>query len=65
LYLAEMVATCGVMLGYRQPWAGLIVLASIGLQLRRMHFEEEVMRSTYPEYEAYARTTARLIPGVY
>jgi protein-S-isoprenylcysteine O-methyltransferase Ste14 len=30
-----------------------------------MRHEEQVLRATFPEYEAYAARTRRLIPGVY
>jgi protein-S-isoprenylcysteine O-methyltransferase Ste14 len=30
-----------------------------------MIYEEAVLRAAFPEYEAYARRTARLIPGVW
>jgi len=35
------------------------------LQFARMIYEERVLRETFPEYAAYARRTARLIPGIY
>ncbi len=65
LYLAEIVGTLGIMLGFRQPWALLIALATIGFQLRRMTVEEQVLGRIYPAYDAYSRTTPRLIPGLY
>lgn len=65
LYLTEMIATLGIMLQFRQPWAALIVLATFVFQLRRMHVEEDVLASTFPSYRGYSRKTARLIPGLY
>lgn len=65
LYLAEMVTTLGIMLGYRQPWAAAITLIAFGFQLRRMVYEEEVLAAVFPEYGAYRNRTARLIPGLY
>jgi protein-S-isoprenylcysteine O-methyltransferase Ste14 len=65
LYLAEMIATLGIMLGFRQPWAVLIAIVSIALQLRRMGLEEDVLRRSFPEYAEYARSTAKLLPGIY
>jgi protein-S-isoprenylcysteine O-methyltransferase Ste14 len=65
LYAAEIVSTLGIMLQFRQPWAALIALATIAFQLRRMGFEEDVLRRTFPEYDGYANQTARLIPGIY
>jgi protein-S-isoprenylcysteine O-methyltransferase Ste14 len=36
----------------------------LAAQVVRTHFEERVLRRTYPQYEAYARHTRRLIPFV-
>lgn len=65
LYLAEAVATLGAMIHFLSPWALLLVATQIALQLTRIHYEERVLRETFPEYAKYARHTARLIPGVY
>jgi protein-S-isoprenylcysteine O-methyltransferase Ste14 len=65
LYLAEMVSSVGIMLQYRQPWAALIALVTIALQIRRMGYEEGVLRRSFPGYDGYAGRSARLIPGLY
>ncbi|HEY4942175.1 MAG TPA: isoprenylcysteine carboxylmethyltransferase family protein [Rhizomicrobium sp.] len=65
LYLMEIVSTLGIMLQFRQPWAALVVAATIAFQFRRMAFEETVLRATFADYEAYAARSARLIPGIY
>jgi len=65
LYLAEQIATFGVMLQYAQPAALLLALAALAVQIPRMGFEEAVLRSAYPAYQAYAARTRRLIPGLY
>lgn len=65
LYLAEIVATFGIMLQFRQPWATLIALVAIALQFVRMGHEEVVLARTFPDYAGYARRTRRLIPGFY
>lgn len=65
LYLTEIIATIGITMHYRQPWALLVALASVALQLRRMQHEETVMRRAFPQYAAYAARTARLVPGLY
>ena len=65
LYLAEFVSTLGIMLQFRQPWAAGIALVTIVLQLRRMEFEEDVLRQNFPGYGEYQQLTARLIPGLY
>ncbi len=66
LYFFEIVATLGIMLRFRQPWAALIALATLAFQFRRMAYEEAVLRAIYPEYDDYTRRTpARVMPGVY
>ncbi len=65
LYLTEIVSMLGIMIGFRQPWAAMIVAAAITLQFRRMAFEEEILARAYSGYVEYRRKTARLIPGVY
>ncbi|HUO03305.1 MAG TPA: isoprenylcysteine carboxylmethyltransferase family protein [Rhizomicrobium sp.] len=62
LYLFEQWATLGVALQYLQPWGLLLVAASIAIQFPRMRYEEDVLRATFPGYEAYARSTPRLVP---
>ncbi len=62
LYLCEQWAMLGVALQYRQPWALLMVVVSLGLQFPRMRYEEKVLRETFPPYDAYARVTPGLIP---
>ncbi len=65
LYLAEMISTLGIMLGFRQPWSALVAIVSIAIQLRRMGLEEDVLRRAFPEYAEYAQSTERLLPGIY
>jgi protein-S-isoprenylcysteine O-methyltransferase Ste14 len=65
LYLAEAIATLGVLLQFRSIEAVLLVLVQFGLQLWRMREEEKVLEAAFPDYAAYRGRTARLIPGVY
>jgi protein-S-isoprenylcysteine O-methyltransferase Ste14 len=65
VYLGEAVATIGVMINFLSPWAIAIIATHFALQLARIHYEERVLRATFPEYAAYAKRTARLIPGIY
>ena len=65
LYLFETVSILGIMLQYRQPWAAFVVIVGFCIQIRRMTYEEDVLRRTFPAYDAYAKPLARLIPGVY
>ena len=65
LYLAEAVATLGVLLQYRSVGAALLVAAQFAVQLWRMHEEEKVLEAQFPDYAGYRGRTARLIPRVY
>jgi protein-S-isoprenylcysteine O-methyltransferase Ste14 len=65
LYLAEAVATLGALIAFLSPWAFLLVAVQITLQLVRIHYEEKVLRETFPEYNDYAKKTWRLIPWIY
>jgi protein-S-isoprenylcysteine O-methyltransferase Ste14 len=65
LYFAEAVATIGTLICFWSPAAIIIVVTQFALQLARIHYEENVLRATFPEYAEYARRTSRLIPGVY
>ena len=65
LYLAEAVATLGVFIEFLSPLALLLLVAQFSMQIVRMHYEENVLRETFPEYNIYARNSWRLIPMVY
>jgi protein-S-isoprenylcysteine O-methyltransferase Ste14 len=65
LYLAEAVATLGVFIEFLSPLALLLLVAQFSMQIVRMHYEENVLSDTFPEYNAYARNSCRLIPMVY
>ena len=62
LYFFEQLAVLGVALQYLQPWGLLLFALSLAIQFPRMHYEEEILRATFAEYDAYARATPRLIP---
>jgi len=65
LYVAEAFAVLGTMILFLSPAAVGLVIVQMALQLWRIHYEELVLRKTFPEYKKYAQRTARLIPGVY
>ncbi|MBU6298407.1 MAG: isoprenylcysteine carboxylmethyltransferase family protein [Alphaproteobacteria bacterium] len=65
LYVAEQIATFGIMWQFQQPWALLVALMSFAAQFPRMHYEEKILAQTFPAYRTYAERTAKLIPGVY
>ncbi len=65
LYFGEEIAIIGLALQYFSLTALAIVLFQIGFQFYRMHFEEQVMRNTFPEYTEYEARVRRLIPFIY
>ncbi|HEY5048277.1 MAG TPA: isoprenylcysteine carboxylmethyltransferase family protein [Rhizomicrobium sp.] len=65
LYLGEEMAIIGVALQYISPIAVVLLVLQFMFQLRRMGYEEEILAETFPEYPAYMKRTARLIPGIY
>ena len=65
LYLAEAIVMLGLFLQFRSLPAAVIVIATLGFQFLRMHYEEGVLRAAFPEYTEYAKRTVRLIPGLY
>jgi protein-S-isoprenylcysteine O-methyltransferase Ste14 len=65
LYLTEMIASIGIVIQFLSIWTALILVVQIAFQLRRMRNEEVVLTETFPEYAAYRKKTARIIPGIY
>jgi len=59
LYAAEIVILLGLMLQYRQPWAVLMGVAVIALQVTRSVFEERVLSEAFPEYAGYKTRVKR------
>lgn len=65
LYVAEAISALGQMILFFSAGAvGLVILQTL-LQLVRIHYEERVLTKNLPEYKAYSKRTARLIPGIY
>ena len=62
LYLGEAVAALGLLVTSAGPTAVLLAVAALGVQLLRMHWEESVLTSEFPEYVAYARHVPRYFP---
>jgi protein-S-isoprenylcysteine O-methyltransferase Ste14 len=65
LYLGEEIALLGVVLLYSSPLAFLLFAVQFAFQLQRMKNEEDVLKASFPQYAAYRRRTARLLPGIY
>jgi protein-S-isoprenylcysteine O-methyltransferase Ste14 len=65
LYLAEFLIILSRAPELAFPWS-LVALGVVALsQIARMRYEEAVLREAFPAYDAYARRTARLVPGLY
>ncbi len=65
LYVAEEIAFIGFLMQYAWYAALAFLILHMGFQIRRMMYEESLLRAVFPDYEAYARRTARLIPGIW
>jgi protein-S-isoprenylcysteine O-methyltransferase Ste14 len=65
LYAAEELALIGVAMHVVWYAAVPFVAAHMALQLRRMAYEERLLGEVFPQYAAYARRTARWIPGLW
>jgi protein-S-isoprenylcysteine O-methyltransferase Ste14 len=64
IYLGEILAGFGLVLPTLFSLHVVVFAIFLGAQILRTYFEERVLRSIYPQYEAYARHTRRLIPFV-
>src|SRR6266851_31123 len=64
IYLGEIIAGFGLVLPTLFSLHLVVFAVFLAAQLVRTYFEERMLRSTYPQYEAYARHTHRLIPFV-
>ncbi|MGB8819438.1 MAG: isoprenylcysteine carboxylmethyltransferase family protein [Rhizobiaceae bacterium] len=62
LYAAELLMMTGIMLGHGSPFAFAMGAVWLPLQICRAHFEERVLRKTFPDYEDYAARVPMLIP---
>ena len=64
IYLGEIIAGVGLVLPTLFTLHAVVLAVFLAAQLARTHYEERMLRSTYPQYEAYAKQTHRLIPFV-
>jgi protein-S-isoprenylcysteine O-methyltransferase Ste14 len=65
LYLGGALAVVGTFLQFRSWQGALIVIVQLYLQIRRMHWEEDILARAFPGYSEYKRQTRRLCPGLY
>lgn len=62
LYLTEEIAVIGILVNYLS-WEALVIgVVHWAFQLRRVHNEERILHSTFPEYADYAAQTPPFIP---
>ncbi|MFN3846974.1 MAG: sterol desaturase family protein [Paracoccaceae bacterium] len=64
LYGAEVLMVVGVVLSHGSVLAYGVGALWITIQIRRAHYEEGVLRASFPEYAAYAACVPMLVPGV-
>lgn len=64
LYMAEAIAALGVILLHFNVLAALTGVLLLGLQMRRVIYEEGVLRSAFPDYAVYAARVPRFVPLV-
>lgn len=64
LYSVEIITIIGTAMQFQAPWSWAIALVVVTLLWVRSHFEEQVLRTAYPEYDQYRAHTKRFIPGI-
>lgn len=64
IYLGEITAGFGLVVPTLLTVHFLVFAVFVAAQVARTYYEERVLRATYPQYEAYARQTRRLIPFI-
>lgn len=65
LYLGEQITLVGVALQCDSKIALSLVVLQFCCQLYRMNYEERILSSSFPEYEAYMERTDRIVPWLY
>ncbi|MGY3034374.1 protein-S-isoprenylcysteine O-methyltransferase Ste14 [Bradyrhizobium sp. USDA 4354] len=65
LYVAEEIVVLGVVLQYLTPVTVIILVLHIGIQVCRIHYEEDLLRRNCPEYSSYEASRWRVIPYVW
>ncbi len=65
IYLGEIVAGIGLVLPTIASLHAIVFVVFVAAEVLRTHYEEGVLRRTYPEYAAYTARTRRLVPLVF
>jgi protein-S-isoprenylcysteine O-methyltransferase Ste14 len=63
VYLGELGACAGLVIGAPTTWNLFAAAALLAAQLVRMQLEERALEREFPEYAAYAARTPRLFPS--
>ncbi|RVD65132.1 isoprenylcysteine carboxylmethyltransferase family protein, partial [Mesorhizobium sp. M7A.F.Ca.ET.027.03.2.1] len=64
LYICEAIFVSGVIISHLSALMVALGALQFLLQYRRARNEESILRQTFPDYEAYERTTPMLIPSL-
>jgi protein-S-isoprenylcysteine O-methyltransferase Ste14 len=65
LYISEEFTVVGAVLQYLSPVTVIVLVLHIGIQVRRILYEEDLLRRNCPEYSTYEASRWRLIPYVW
>ena len=65
LYVAEEITVLGAVLQFLSPATVAILVMHVAIQICRIHYEEDLLRRTCPEYAAYEAGRWRVIPHVW
>jgi protein-S-isoprenylcysteine O-methyltransferase Ste14 len=65
LYAAEEIALVGVAMHVAWYAALPFLAVHLALQIKRMNYEEQLLREVFPRYAAYAGRTARWVPSLW
>ena len=65
LYLVEEIPQFGFLVLFFSPLTLALFVAFGAVQVRRILYEEKLLRGAFPDYDEYARSTPRLIPYVW
>ncbi|HXR94387.1 MAG TPA: methyltransferase, partial [Rhizomicrobium sp.] len=59
LYVMEFITLLGTAIQFAQPWAALLAIGVVVLQVLRTICEEQVLSEVYPEYASYQARVKR------
>jgi protein-S-isoprenylcysteine O-methyltransferase Ste14 len=65
MYFFEGLTMVGGMLGSGRLTSVVMTVLVLGAQVVRIHYEEVLLRSVFPDYEARFAGVAHLVPGIY